>query len=55
MKGKDKPEANDTITATCIATTFVLLDKPTPAPAKPGAAAAAAAAKSNWWRAQPSS
>jgi type IV pilus assembly protein PilO len=32
-----------TITATCVATTFVLLDKPTPA--KPGTAAAAAAVK----------
>src|SRR5881392_1556823 len=28
VKGKDKPEANSTITATCVATTFVLLDKP---------------------------
>ena len=36
VKGKDKPEAGATITATCVATTFVLLDKP--APAKPGAA-----------------
>ena len=46
VKGRDRPEANNTITATCIATTFVLLDKPTPA--KPGAAAPAAApAKSN--------
>lgn len=35
IKGKDRPTANATITATCIATTFVLLDKP--APAKPGA------------------
>jgi type IV pilus assembly protein PilO len=35
IKGKDKPEPNATITATCVATTFVLLDKP--APAKPGA------------------
>ena len=34
IKGKDKPEPNSTITATCIATTFVLLDKPTPAPPK---------------------
>ena len=38
VKGKDKPDAKSTITATCIATTFVLLDKPaaagpkTPAP-----------------------
>ena len=35
VKGKDRSEANNTITATCVATTFVLLDKP--APAKPGA------------------
>src|SRR4249919_1018100 len=31
VKGRDKPEANATITATCVATTFVLLDKPAPA------------------------
>src|SRR5712691_3587837 len=35
VKGKDKPETNMTITATCVATTFVLLDKPNAA--KPGA------------------
>ncbi len=35
VKGKYKPEGGSTITATCTATTFVLLDKP--APAKPGA------------------
>src|SRR5437762_10664792 len=40
VKGKDKPETNMTITATCVATTFVLLDKPNP-PAKPGAKPAA--------------
>ena len=28
VKGKDKPDANSSITATCVATTFVLLDKP---------------------------
>ena len=39
IKGKDKPESNSTITATCVATTFVLLDKPTPP--KPGARGAA--------------
>jgi type IV pilus assembly protein PilO len=33
VKGRDRPEGNNTISATCIATTFVLLDKP--APAKP--------------------
>ncbi len=31
VKGKDKPEPNATITATCVATTFELLDKPAPA------------------------
>ena len=36
VKGKTAPDANSTITATCTATTFVLLDQP--APAKPGAA-----------------
>src|SRR5436309_6068719 len=40
VKGRDKPETNMTITATCVATTFVLLDKPS-APAKPGAKPAA--------------
>jgi len=35
VKGRDRPDANGSITATCTATTFVLLDKP--APAKPGA------------------
>ena len=42
VKGRDKPEGNVTITATCVATTFVLLDKPTPAKAgaKPAAPAA---------------
>jgi type IV pilus assembly protein PilO len=33
IKGKERPDPNATITATCVATTFVLLDKP--APAKP--------------------
>src|SRR4051812_17770879 len=38
VKGKDRPDANSTITATCVATTFVLLDKPQPkAPAGRGA------------------
>jgi type IV pilus assembly protein PilO len=36
VRGKDKPEPNSTITASCVATTFVLLDKPSAA--KPGAA-----------------
>jgi Tfp pilus assembly protein PilO len=30
VKGKDRPDANSTITASCVATTFVLLDKPQP-------------------------
>ena len=34
VKGKDRPPANSTLTASCVATTFVLLDKPTK-PAKP--------------------
>ena len=56
VKGRDKPETNMTITATCVATTFVLLDKETaaalkkdakpgkPAPAKPAAPAGKKAA-----------
>jgi type IV pilus assembly protein PilO len=40
VKGKDKPTPTSTITASCIATTFVLLDKP--AAAKPGAKPGAA-------------
>jgi type IV pilus assembly protein PilO len=31
VKGKTRPEPNSTITATCVATTFVLLEKPTAA------------------------
>jgi type IV pilus assembly protein PilO len=42
IKTKDKPTGAVTITATCTATTFVLLDKP--APGKPGAKPAAAPA-----------
>ena len=44
VKGKDKPDPNSTISATCKATTFVLLDKPQPStkPAGRGAAPAAA-------------
>jgi type IV pilus assembly protein PilO len=49
VKGKDKPDPNTTITATCVATTFVLLDKPAPKAAGrggvPAPAAAAAAPK----------
>ncbi len=43
VRGKEPPDANTTISAQCIATTFVLLDKP--AAPKPGAPPAAAAAK----------
>ena len=43
IKGKDKPEPNSTISATCVATTFVLLDKASVAAAKAGAKPAAAA------------
>lgn len=39
VKSTDRPPPSGTITATCVATTFVLLDKPTPA--KPGAKPAA--------------
>ena len=39
VKNRDKGDTNSTITATCVATTFVLLEKPTPA--KPGARGAA--------------
>jgi type IV pilus assembly protein PilO len=42
VKGKDKPLPNSTISATCVATTFVLLDKPA---AKGGAKPAAPGAK----------
>jgi type IV pilus assembly protein PilO len=45
VKGRDKPDTNVTITATCVATTFVLLDKPTPP--NPGAKPAATPAKGN--------
>lgn len=43
VKGKDKPEGNATITATCVATTFVLLDAKTAAAAQRGAKPPAAA------------
>ena len=48
LRGRDKTDQNATITATCVATTFVLLDKPNPATkggAKPAAAAAGAPRK----------
>ena len=41
VKGKEKPDANSSITASCVATTFVLLDKPSAAPGKKPAAGAA--------------
>ena len=41
VRGKEKAEPNSTITATCVATTFVLLDKGTSkVPVKPGQPAA---------------
>ncbi len=44
VRGKDRTDSNvNTISASCIATTFVLLDKP--APAKPGARGAVGAPK----------
>ena len=46
VKGKEKPEGAATITATCVATTFVLLEKP--APATPGARPAAPPAAENF-------
>ena len=46
VKGKHKPDPNSTITATCTATTFVLLDRPAAAtPPKPGAPPAPGAPK----------
>jgi type IV pilus assembly protein PilO len=42
VKGKDRPDGNLTISASCVATTFVLLDRP--APTKPVAKGAAATA-----------
>src|SRR3954466_12629518 len=48
VKNRDKGDAAATITATCVATTFVLLEKPTPAkPGARGAAPPAAPAKGN--------
>lgn len=40
IKGKEKPGPNSTITATCTATTFVLLDKPAAPPTGAGRPAA---------------
>jgi type IV pilus assembly protein PilO len=48
VKNRDKADTTSTITATCVATTFVLLEKPTPAkPGARGAAPPAAPAKGN--------
>jgi type IV pilus assembly protein PilO len=44
VKGREKPDSNVSITASCVATTFVLLDKPAAKPAaKPAGTAAAMA------------
>jgi type IV pilus assembly protein PilO len=43
VKSKERSASGTTITAVCVATTFVLLEKPTAAPAKPGSKPAAAA------------
>jgi hypothetical protein len=37
IKGKDKSDPNSTISASCLATTFVLLDKASAKPGAPGA------------------
>jgi type IV pilus assembly protein PilO len=37
IKGKERPDPNVTISATCVATTFVLLDKPAAKPTGKGA------------------
>ena len=47
VKGKDKPDPNSTITATCVATTFVLLDKPQPTKGAAGRGAPAPAPKTS--------
>lgn len=48
IKGRDRPAPNQTISATCTATTFVLLDKPAPGGrGGRGAAPAPAATRSN--------
>jgi type IV pilus assembly protein PilO len=45
VKGRERPDSTATITATCVATTFVLLDKPAPAKPVPGKAAPTAKPK----------
>jgi len=48
IKSKDKPQAGSTITAACIATTYVLIEGPAkPAPGAPGAAAHAPVQKAS--------
>ena len=47
VKNVATPSANATITATCVATTFVLLEKPTPAKPTAGRGAAPPPVKSN--------
>jgi Tfp pilus assembly protein PilO len=41
IKGKDRPDPNSTIQASCVATTFVLLDRPQPGKAPAGGRGAA--------------
>ncbi len=41
VKGKDRPDSRVTISASCVATTFVLLDKPGAGTGKPGGRGAA--------------
>jgi type IV pilus assembly protein PilO len=45
VKARDKGDSQSTITASCVATTFVLFDKAKKSPAKGAAGAAAAAPK----------
>src|SRR5258706_4417791 len=45
VKGHDRAAGNSTISATCVATTFVLLEKPAPPAANPAAPPAAPPAK----------
>jgi type IV pilus assembly protein PilO len=47
VKARDKQEGNSTVAASCVATTFVLLEKPAAVPLKPGEKPPAPAAKSN--------
>ena len=45
IKGKDRPDPNSSVTASCVATTFVLLDKPAAKPATPATPGAPAPGK----------